>query len=165
MPQHSRALSTSPGLAAPPLVAALLALVAACDSRPPTGPASGPDPALAAELGAPLPFLTLSQRVLFERGRGVFQTEFTPATGLGPLFNNTACSECHEAPVVGGTGEEFETHQSAFHGGPARGARDRQGGAAPRGHGHGASHDAQLAGVRVARGRAGRGDPGAGRPR
>src|SRR6266702_7805259 len=117
MPQHSRALSTSPGLAAPPLVAALLALVAACDSRPPTGPASGPDPALAAELGAPLPFLTLSQRVLFERGRGVFQTEFTPATGLGPLFNNTACSECHEAPVVGGTGEEFETHQSAFHGG------------------------------------------------
>src|SRR6266704_1278109 len=117
MPQHSRALSTSPGLAAPPLVAALLALVAACDSRPPTGPASGPDPALAAELGAPLPFLTLSQRVLFERGRGVFQTEFTPATGLGPLFNNTACSECHEAPVVGGTGEEVETHQSAFHGG------------------------------------------------
>src|SRR2546430_1786577 len=103
------------------------ALVTACERPSPTGPASGGDqtapetnPAFdvaTSEPGSPLPFLTLAQRALFERGRGVFQTEFTPATGLGPLFNNNACSQCHEDPVTGGVGEEVETHQAAFHGG------------------------------------------------
>src|SRR5436189_86388 len=103
------------------------ALVTACERPSPTGPASGGDqtapetnPAFdvaTSEPGSPLPFLTLAQRALFERGRGVFQTEFTPATGLGPLFNNNACSQCHEVPVTGGVGEEVETHQAGFHGG------------------------------------------------
>src|SRR5205807_7892182 len=105
-----------------------LAFVTACEQPSPAGPASGGDqtpaetnPAVldlaTSEPGSPLPFLTLNQRALFERGRGVFQTEFTPATGLGPLFNNNACSQCHEDPVTGGVGEEVETHQAAFHGG------------------------------------------------
>src|SRR5439155_1669518 len=125
MPQHSRALSLFRRLPAAPLLATLLAQVAACDRQPlggraTTGAEAAPDtnPAFrvaAREPGDPLPFLTLGQRALFERGRGVFQTEFTPATGLGPLFNNTACSQCHEDPVVGAGGEEVETHQAAFH--------------------------------------------------
>ncbi len=105
-----------------------LAFVTACERPSPAGPASGGDQTAAetnpatfdvatSEPGSPLPFLTLNQRALFERGRGVFQTEFTPATGLGPLFNNNACSQCHEDPVTGGVGEEVETHQTAFHGG------------------------------------------------
>src|SRR5881398_1045544 len=114
------------------------ALVTACERPSPTGPASGGDqtapetnPAFdvaTSEPGSPLPFLTLAQRALFERGRGVFQTGFTPATGLGPLFNNNACSQCHEDPVTGGIGEEVERHATAFrapacndlapHGGP-----------------------------------------------
>src|SRR5437667_11490913 len=105
-----------------------LAFVTACERPSPTGPASGGDQTAAgtnpatfdvatSEPGSPLPFLTLSQRALFERGRGVFQTEFTPATGLGPLFNNNACSQCHEDPVTAGVGEEVETHQTAFRGG------------------------------------------------
>ena len=82
----------------------------------------------APEPGAPLPGLTLAQRAVFERGRGVFQAEFTPETGLGPLFNNTACSQCHEDPAIGGIGEEVERQATAFrapacddlatHGGP-----------------------------------------------
>src|SRR5437764_2491787 len=116
-----------------------LAFVTACEQPSPTGPASGGDQAPAetnpaafdlatSAPGDPLPFLTLNQRALFERGRGVFQTEFTPETGLGPLFNNNACSQCHEDPVVGGVGEEVERHATAFrapacddlaaHGGP-----------------------------------------------
>ena len=98
-------------------VAFLLAGVAACDASPSTGPAPrAADPLLSAvvEPGGPLPGVTLQQRALFARGRGVFQTEFTPETGLGPLFNNNACSQCHEDPVVGGIGEELERHATAF---------------------------------------------------
>src|SRR5437016_9395906 len=105
-----------------------LAFVMACERPSPAGPASGGDQTSAEtnpaafdlatrEPGSPLPFLTLNQRALFERGRGVFQTEFTPATGLGPLFNNTACSQCHEDPVTGGIGEEVEVHATAYQGG------------------------------------------------
>src|SRR5213076_1349481 len=117
----------------------LLAFVTACEQPSPAGPASGGDQAPAEtnpaafdvatnEPGSPLPFLTLNQRALFERGRGVFETEFTPETGLGPLFNNNACSQCHEDPAIGGIGEEVERHATAFrapacddlapHGGP-----------------------------------------------
>jgi len=105
-----------------------LAFVTACEQPSPAGPPSGGDQAPAetnpaafdlatSAPGDPLPFLTLDQRALFERGRGVFQTEFTPETGLGPLFNNNACSQCHEDPVVGAAGEEVETHQTASRGG------------------------------------------------
>src|SRR5438105_5875357 len=100
-----------------PLVAVLLACIAACDAQPSTGPAPRGAATLSSpvlEPGAPLPGLTLEQRALFERGRGLFQTEFTPETGLGPLFNNNACSQCHEDPVVGGIGEEVERHATAF---------------------------------------------------
>ena len=123
MSQRSRALFL-------PLLA-VLAVGSACELGPPTGPASGPalsstdsaslsNPpslgAIAHVLGGPLSLLTPRQRLLFERGRAEFQTEFTPATGLGPLFNNVSCAECHEAPVVGGVGDEVETHQAAFNG-------------------------------------------------
>jgi len=112
-------------------ITTLLACLAACDAQPSTGPvphgsATISSPAL--EPGVPLPGLTLEQRAAFERGRGVFETEFTPETGLGPLFNNNACSQCHEDPVTGGVGEEIERHATAFpapacddlapHGGP-----------------------------------------------
>src|SRR2546421_11188451 len=113
------------------LVATPLACLAACDAQPSTGPTPRGSATLsssAPEPGAPLPGLTLAQRAVFERGRGVFQTEFTPETGLGPLFNNNACSQCHEDPATGGIGEEVERHATAFralacndlgaHGGP-----------------------------------------------
>src|SRR5437660_3226047 len=117
MPQHSRVRSLPRPPRVRPLVV-VLACIAACDAQPSTGPAPRGNATLASaapEPGAPLPGLTLQQRALFERGRGVFQTEFTPETGLGPLFNNNACSQCHEDPVVGAVGEEVETHQTAFH--------------------------------------------------
>src|SRR5438046_10264557 len=90
------------------------ALVTACERPSPTGPASGGDqtapetnPAFdvaTSEPGSPLPFLTLAQRALVERGRGVFQNEVTPATGLGPRLKNNACSQGQEEPGPGGAG-------------------------------------------------------------
>ena len=67
--------------------------------------------------GDPLPGLTRDQRDRFQRGRAVFDSVFTPETGLGPLFNSTACGECHEDPKSGGTGDEVEVHATAFRGG------------------------------------------------
>src|SRR5437879_12234077 len=105
MSQHRRALL-------------FCALVMACDQPSPAGPTAEPNPAAfdvaTSEPGSPLRFLTLNQRALFERGRGVFQTAFTPATGLGPLFNHNACNQRPEAPVTGGAGEEVEPHPGAF---------------------------------------------------
>ncbi|MGH7427130.1 MAG: di-heme oxidoredictase family protein [Candidatus Methylomirabilaceae bacterium] len=66
------------------------------------------------KLGDPVRGLTADQRTLFDRGRVVFDSVFTPTTGLGPTFNSVACGECHEDPVAGGVGDEVEVHASAF---------------------------------------------------
>ena len=65
--------------------------------------------------GDPVPGLTRDQRDRFARGKVVFDRTFTPATGLGPLFNSTGCGECHEDPAAGGRGDEIEVHATAFH--------------------------------------------------
>lgn len=67
--------------------------------------------------GDPLRGLTMEQRDRFARGRVVFDSVFTPPTGLGPLFNADACGECHEAPVTGGVGDEVELHAAALRAG------------------------------------------------
>ena len=64
----------------------------------------------APRLGDPLRGLSADQLDRFRQGQEVFEREFTPATGLGPLFNSVACGECHENPVTGGAGDEVETH-------------------------------------------------------
>jgi len=43
---------------------------------------------------------------LVERGRALFQTAFTPADGLGPLFNGRSCLACHGIPTAGGVAPE-----------------------------------------------------------
>lgn len=65
--------------------------------------------------GDPLPGLTAVERARFDSGKAVFDSLFTPATGLGPLFNSEGCGECHEDPVKGGSGDEVELHATAFH--------------------------------------------------
>lgn len=37
-------------------------------------------------------------------GAAYFQTDFTPADGLGPLFNARSCLACHSSPESGGAG-------------------------------------------------------------
>src|SRR6266545_1126413 len=64
--------------------------------------------------GDPLPKLSRAERERFDRGKVVFDSAFTPETGLGPLFNATGCGECHEDPA-GGRGDEVEVHATAFH--------------------------------------------------
>ena len=43
---------------------------------------------------------------LIAQGREIFATRFTPAEGLGPLFNARSCLECHQTPTIGGMGKD-----------------------------------------------------------
>ena len=52
--------------------------------------------------GASLVGLTAAQIASFNAGRGAFNRDATNATGLGPVFNERSCTECHNAPVIGG---------------------------------------------------------------
>jgi len=118
--------------ARPALLAVVIGAIAACDDGPTaTAPSPGDLPPPAALLipfapaGNPLPGLSPDQVALFQRGSAVFQIEFAPENGLGPLFNAVGCAACHENPVVGGSGsndpeeggEDIEVHATAFHGG------------------------------------------------
>src|SRR6266699_1335025 len=112
MSQHSRIGRPAPGLDPLSLLAALV-LVTACREDTPTGTAppdqyanSGATLPSATGLGEPLPLLSPRELGLFERGSAVFQTVFTPEKGLGPLFNDVGCAECHSNPVPGGAGDD-----------------------------------------------------------
>src|SRR6185369_11528768 len=74
----------------------------------------GCEPKKQTKLGEPLPGLTREQMAQFQAGKEVFLREFTPETGLGPLFNSASCAECHEDPVLGGVGDEIEIHATRF---------------------------------------------------
>jgi CxxC motif-containing protein (DUF1111 family) len=129
MSQYARIPFHLCGRRTAPLVATLVAL-AACEHSSPTGTAppvaTQPDSLLVSRnlaaavlepLGGALRFLSPTEQQLFNRGSVVFQTVFTPATGLGPTFNDVGCAACHQSPVIGGTGEDIETHATAFHNG------------------------------------------------
>ncbi|HYJ80183.1 MAG TPA: di-heme oxidoredictase family protein [Longimicrobiaceae bacterium] len=45
----------------------------------------------------PLPGLTAAERAAFVRGDAAFGRPFSPAEGLGPIFNNVSCASCHSA--------------------------------------------------------------------
>ncbi len=52
--------------------------------------------------GGPLTGLTADQLAAFNAGRADFNREETPATGLGPIFNDNSCVRCHQDPAPGG---------------------------------------------------------------
>jgi CxxC motif-containing protein (DUF1111 family) len=44
---------------------------------------------------SPLPGLTDTEAAVFARGDAEFSRRFSPASGLGPIFNNASCFSCH----------------------------------------------------------------------
>ena len=78
------------------LVGAAALMLWACEKPPRTG--------------EPLRGLSAQERHRFDEGRKLFANEFTSETGLGPLFNEVSCGECHEEPDLGGHGDEVEVH-------------------------------------------------------
>lgn len=73
----------------PILVAAVLLLFPACDALF-TEPPDDAD-----VLDGPLPGLTPEERDAFVAGDEAFERSFSPSEGLGPIFNNSSCGNCH----------------------------------------------------------------------
>ena len=60
-------------------------------------------------VGGSIPGLSGSFPAAFAAGLLIFTHDETSATGLGPVFNETSCSKCHNAPAVGGGGTRSVT--------------------------------------------------------
>jgi CxxC motif-containing protein (DUF1111 family) len=72
-----------------------------------TGPAFA-QVQLQPRMGDPFPGLTVDQQNRFEIGRVQFMRNITVEEGLGPVFNQTSCGSCHNAPL-GGPGAQQVT--------------------------------------------------------
>jgi CxxC motif-containing protein (DUF1111 family) len=62
------------------------------------------------QFGDPLPGLAPDLLARFTVGKVAFDRQFTPADGLGPVFNNTSCTNCHNQGGDGGGSDMLETH-------------------------------------------------------
>ncbi|MEM7309067.1 MAG: di-heme oxidoredictase family protein [Planctomycetota bacterium] len=60
-------------------------------------------------MGEPLRGLSPAQTTAFLNGRTEFDTVLTIADGLGPIFNDSSCSQCHSSPDIGGFSTTFVT--------------------------------------------------------
>jgi CxxC motif-containing protein (DUF1111 family) len=69
----------------------------------------GPPPRAGGRLGDPLPDLTPDQLNDFTTGFDQFLEVETVESGLGPIYNNTSCANCHATPTPGGSGVGLET--------------------------------------------------------
>ena len=82
-----------------PKAARWTALVAATIATATATAQNQPQP----KMGAPLRGLSTGERARFDAGGVDFRHVFTAPEGLGPIFNQNACSTCHNSPI-GGSG-------------------------------------------------------------
>ena len=82
----------------------VLTLVSACDGGTLSADAGmlGPIEGLHGPPGTAVSWLDEDEQELFARGASRAARVWTPAEGLGPVFNTTSCLACHERPAVGG---------------------------------------------------------------
>src|SRR5262249_37356105 len=59
--------------------------------------------------GDPLPGLTADQLAQFTAGQTAFEQQEGVADGLGPVFNDVSCANCHSSPAIGGGSTTLET--------------------------------------------------------
>src|SRR3954451_7783049 len=78
---------------------------------------TGETQTVAQPAGAPLTGLTPAQSASFNGGRGQFVRVWNNGNGLGPVFNERACSDCHNAPLVGGGSARLVTRFATRTGG------------------------------------------------
>ena len=60
-------------------------------------------------VGKPLDGLTPTLTAAFNAGARAFTKRYEIADGLGPVFNDESCSDCHRTPTVGGAGNRLVT--------------------------------------------------------
>jgi autotransporter-associated beta strand protein len=64
--------------------------------------------------GDPVPGLTTSDTTNFNNGSVAFNKVQTVASGLGPIYNNSGCANCHNFPVSAGSGTATVTRFGEF---------------------------------------------------
>jgi CxxC motif-containing protein (DUF1111 family) len=96
MVRQSRAGGFCPRVWLPGLAVVLMAL-SAC---------GGVDVDVRRPPGDPLPGLTEAELARFQSGRELFDRQWTPEQGLGPLYMQPGCGSCHDLPTIGGAGVE-----------------------------------------------------------
>jgi CxxC motif-containing protein (DUF1111 family) len=96
---------------------ALAGLLAGCADGSAVTPIALARAATSTTLGDPLPGLAAALQQRFAAGADAFAEEEGVADGLGPVFNGTACGECHGTPVLGGSGAQVETRFGRLVGG------------------------------------------------
>ncbi|HKW82553.1 MAG TPA: di-heme oxidoredictase family protein [Burkholderiaceae bacterium] len=67
-------------------------------------------------LGDALPGLSTDEQADFDEGADVFNEVETVADGVGPVFNERACGNCHNVGAEGGSGVQFEVRAGHFDG-------------------------------------------------
>lgn len=70
---------------------------------------AGAQQSLQPRMGDPVPGLSQAEMDRFIAGRIEFDTLLDVADGLGPIFNDTSCGQCHAAPATGGFGARVVT--------------------------------------------------------
>jgi CxxC motif-containing protein (DUF1111 family) len=93
-------------LAALLLVFSVLLLWNLMDRDPVVGIDDG-DANVYGDFGDPIPGLSVTGRSIFESGRIEFKKRYTRRQGLGPHFNASSCTSCHEDPVEGGSSQRY----------------------------------------------------------
>jgi CxxC motif-containing protein (DUF1111 family) len=63
----------------------------------------------APDFGASLPGLTADELSRFQAGKAEFLQAETISEGVGPVFNDFSCANCHSLPAVGGSSTRVET--------------------------------------------------------
>jgi CxxC motif-containing protein (DUF1111 family) len=78
-------------------------VVLCCAALTPLGNGGTPD------FGEPLAGLTADQQERFDHGKDDFEEVETVAEGLGPVFNDVSCANCHNGAAAGGGSAVLET--------------------------------------------------------
>lgn len=68
--------------------------------------------------GQPIPGLTVGELDRFDKGKTEFEHVLSDAEGLGPIFNDSSCAQCHSLPVVGGASSSQVTRFGKAASGP-----------------------------------------------
>jgi CxxC motif-containing protein (DUF1111 family) len=95
--------------------AATLLSVAATGCGSSTSPVRDAGPSFTADLisgkyGDPLPSVTAAERASYLDGKDAFGKQENVGSGLGPVFNQPVCTQCHDSPpALGGTNQRLET--------------------------------------------------------
>jgi CxxC motif-containing protein (DUF1111 family) len=103
----------------PPCAALLLCVsVTGCGSSttsttPPAADAGSPPftaDLTSGKYGDPLPSVTAAEQASYLDGRDAFEKQEDVGSGLGPVFNQPVCTQCHDSPpALGGTNQRLET--------------------------------------------------------